>query len=460
MSPKLWEKDYSLDALIELFTVGDDPLLDTHLVAADCIGSIAHGAMLQKIGILSSEEFTGLKTELINIAVSGDSLTIEKTDEDVHTAVENRLTEAVGDAGKKIHTGRSRNDQIIVDLRLWAKGFLHSFGNSFFSLIEELLVFADRHKDIPMPGRTHMQPAMPSSAGLWAGSFAEELLDVCRLLSTAYEINDQCPLGSAASYGVPLPLDRKMTADLLGFAKVQNNVLYANNSRGKTESVILQALHQAMLTLSRMAQDMILFSMPEFGYFTLPDSLCSGSSIMPQKKNPCGLELIRAKAASVGGYADTVLNIIKALPSGYNRDFQETKRPFMKGCSAAHLCIDVCRLSVSSLTVNRDVCIQAFTPEVFATDRAIELVAEGKPFRDAYREIGLNIDKLSAKDPEKSIPEKTYQGTAGNLNSASAEQDLASRRSMAEDREARFYSAIEKLTGRNDLKVYSGISVH
>jgi len=454
MNAKLWQKNYSLDTLIEFFTVGEDHILDRDLVAADCAGSIAHGAMLEKIGILSEEEFKSLRDELVSIAALGHEFPISRGDEDVHTAVENRLTEVLGDAGKKIHTGRSRNDQVIVDLRLYSKGFIHAFRESLLSLVQALLSLAGKHKDVPMVGRTHMQIAMPSSVGLWAASFAEELLDDCRLINTAYELNDQLPLGSAASYGVPLPLDRDMVAELLGFSKVQNNVLYANNSRGKFESVLLQAVYQTALTLSKMAQDMILFSMPEFGYFTLPDPLCSGSSIMPQKKNPCGLELVRAKTASVGGCADTVLNIIKALPSGYNRDFQETKGPFMNGCNTGFACVEVCMLSAKSLTINREACIKAFTPEVFATDKAIELVSKGTPFRDAYKEVGLSLDKLESEDPEASIGKKTYPGTTGNLNLEAAEQDLNNARTAHEKQAAQFKSVIKELTGTDSLEIY------
>jgi argininosuccinate lyase len=244
-----------------------------------------------------------------------------------------------------------------------------------------------------------------------------------------------------------------MVAERLGFAKVQNNVLYANNSRGKIESIILQAAHQVTLSLSKLAQDLILWSMPEFGYFTLPDELCSGSSIMPQKKNPCGLELVRAKSAVVAGCLSTITDIIKALPSGYNRDFQATKGPFMQGCETAILCVEVCRVTIAKLKVSKDNCIKAFTPEVFATDRAIELVGGGMPFRDAYKEVGMDLDKLDALDPVASIAKKTHTGTTGNLNLGVVAAGLGRHRSKFNEQNIRFTDALKDLTGV-DVAIY------
>ena len=326
---KLWEKNYSLDALMEAFTVGDDPLLDARLVNADCVASMAHATMLASIGILSATDRDKLLKELgaILAANAKGEFVIQRSDEDVHPAIENRLVSAVGDAGKRIHTGRSRNDQVLAALRLWSRGFLFSFQHASLELCTRLLGFAEKHANDPMPGRTHMQTAMPSSVGLWAAAFAEELLDVAELTRTAFKLLDCCPLGSAASYGVPLPSNREMVANLLGFARVQNNVLYANNSRGKLESIALETVEQACLTLSKLAQDLILFSLPEFGYFTLPAELCTGSSIMPQKRNPDGLELVRAKSATISAAVAQIKSIIRGLPTGYNRDFQETKAP-------------------------------------------------------------------------------------------------------------------------------------
>lgn len=414
---KIWAKDYELDSLIEEFTVGNDYVLDLDLVEFDCIASKAHGKMLSTIGIITNDEYNSLEKELDNIIVdlkSGNFL-IERGDEDSHTAIEARLTEKLGDVGKKIHTGRSRNDQVITATRLYAMDQIKKSIASGVNLVTSLLDMAEENRDVPMVGRTHMQTAMPSSIGLWCGAFSEELIDALKLLESVGNIIDQNPLGSAASYGVPLPLDRELTRDILGFKKVQNNVLYVNNSRGKFESMILDALDQVTLTLSKMAQDLILFSLPEFDYFSLPKELCSGSSIMPQKKNPDGFELLRSKSAIVSSCAFQVKSIIRSLPSGYNRDFQDTKEPFLRGCKTALLSIQIMELSIKNLKVNKEKCLAGFTPEIFATDAALELVAKGVSFRDAYVEVGINVDKLGQRDPIESIKSRTHIGSTGNL---------------------------------------------
>ena len=330
---KLWKKTADLDAEMEKFTVGNDYILDMELVEADALGSIAHAKMLSTIGILTGEEFRRLQkalAEVIELRGRGE-FRIELAQEDVHTAIEEYLTAKLGDLGKKIHTGRSRNDQVLVDIRIYTRDKLLEVQRETLLLADTLAAFGQKHHHVPMPGRTHTQRAMPSSVGLWVGAFAESLADDLMLLQTAAELNNQCPLGSAASYGVPLPLDRQLVADLLGFAKVQNNVLYANNSRGKIEAIVLFALTEITHDLAKLAGDLILFSIPEFGYFTLPEKYFAGSSIMPQKRNPCQLELTRAKSAAVEAALFRVLNITRALPSGYNRDFQETKEPLMQG---------------------------------------------------------------------------------------------------------------------------------
>jgi argininosuccinate lyase len=289
---------------------------------------------------------------------------------------------------------------------------------------------------------------MPSSVGLWAGGWLESLLDDLRLLQTAYELNDQCPLGSAASYGVPLPIDREYTSELLGFARLQSNVLYANNSRGKIESVILGACAQIAVDLSRLAQDLINFSLPEFGYFRIPNELCTGSSIMPQKRNPCGLELIRAKASTILAYHGQILNILKGLPSGYNRDFQETKRPFLLGLKLTISCVRVMDITFQKLEVCEDRLLAAFTPEVFATDEALRLVAEGMPFRDAYRQVAQSLDQLSGADPRESIAKREHAGGPGNLRLDLADDVMKSLRGFVEERRGAFERARGALLGR------------
>lgn len=414
---KLWQKDSSLNKLVEKFTVGEDYLLDRRLINSDCVASIAHAAMLNSIGILKNEEFQGLRRELRHIIElnNTEDFTIEPAEEDCHTAIENHLTAVLGEAGKKIHTGRSRNDQVIAAIRLYSRSYLLDFQRDCLSLAKVLLDFAGKNSSVPMPGRTHMQLAMPSSVGLWAGAFAEEILDDLSLTTAAYDLNNMSPLGSAASYGVPLPIDREQVAEALGFKKVQNNVLYVNNSRGKIEAVILDAVEKVMLTLSKIAQDIILFSMPEFGYFTLPDNICRGSSIMPQKKNPDILELVRARAASVSLQCLQIKSIIRALPSGYNADFQETKPPFIRGTDSALSSVRIIALTISKLQVNEEKLTAGFLPEIYATDRAVELVGRGIPFREAYRQVAAELDKLEAGDPYEAIRQKTHSGATGNL---------------------------------------------
>jgi argininosuccinate lyase len=447
---KLWEKDYRLDLLLEAFTVGDDWQIDARLVAADCVASIAHATMLESIGLLDRKELDGLQRELVAIVddASNGTFSITPSDEDCHTAIENRLVASLGDAGKKIHTGRSRNDQVLAALRLWTRDYLFAFEESCLALANRLLDFAERHAEVPMAGRTHMQPAMPSSVGLWSAAHAEELIDDLALVDAAFRLSDACPLGSAASYGVPLPLDREKVSDLLGFARVQNNVLYANNSRGRVEGVALSAVEQVCLTLARMAEDLILYSMPEFGWFTLPRELCTGSSIMPQKRNPDGLELVRAKAALVGAELESIKAVTRGLPSGYNRDFQLTKAPYFRGCEAGLACVRIMDLTVSKLEVNADRLAAGLTADVFATDRALELVKQGVTFRDAYRQVAANLGTLPAMDPVEAIRRRTSTGTSGNLRLDVPRADAVKRSTALKTRRERIASRIKALVGR------------
>jgi argininosuccinate lyase len=446
---KLWDKGIDLDSLIEEFTVGEDHLLDQRLVASDCLASLAHARMLHKIGVLTVAEFEALSGELVAVIRLNreGEFPIRRQDEDCHSAIENHLVQSLGEAGKKIHTGRSRNDQVIAALRLYTRDFLFRFQDAVLELAGSLLAFAAEHREQPMPGRTHLQIAMPSSVGLWAGAFAEELLDDLLLVETAGGLNDSCPLGSAASYGVPLPLDRELVADALGFARVQNNVLYVNNSRGKYEAVILDAVSQVMLTLSKLAQDLILFSLREFGYFRLPDELFSGSSIMPQKKNPCMLELLRAKTAAVCAAGARVKEIIRALPSGYNRDFQETKAPFLHGLDTGLLSVRMMRRVIDKLEIDQQRLRHAFRPEIYATDCALELVASGRPFRDAYRAVGTHLQALERRDPVETIRSRTYTGTTGNPGLELAAANLQQRRESLTARRAAVDDKLAALAG-------------
>ena len=397
---KLWDKNEPLERLIERFTVGDDCRLDAALVAADCAASLAHAIMLAGIGVLTPAELGELRAALLEALALAerDRFTIAPADEDGHTALEKFLTARTA-AGGKIHTGRSRNDQVMAALRLYGREALVELQRALLDLAAALLAFARRHQQVAMPGRTHSQVAMPSSLGLWAAAFAEELLDDLALIAPCYRLTNRSPLGSAAGYGVPLPLDREQVAALLGFDAPIHNVLAAGNSRGKLEAATLDALDQAALTMSRLAQDLILFSLPELGYVALPVELCTGSSIMPHKRNPDGLELVRARAATVSGHAAAVKGIVRNLPSGYHRDLQETKRPYLEALEIVLGQARVMQLTIERLQVNAAAVARALTPDLFATDAAFALVRQGAAFRDAYRQTATALQQAAGAAP-------------------------------------------------------------
>jgi len=417
MGTKLWQKNYTLDSMMEHFTVRNDYIYDEELVLSDVIGSMAQAKGLVKIGILTEEEGENLRKGLEEVAKlrKENSFPISLSDEDCHTAIEGYLTKIYGDAGKKIHTGRSRNDQVQTALRIYMREACLKLSSASSAFAHSLIELASKNVDTPMPGRTHMQIAMPSSVALWALSFAEEIIEESEMLLDLYRVLDQSPLGSAASYGVTLPLDREYTASLMGFSKVQNNVLYANNSRGKFEAFFLDHASYLGLTVSKLAQDLMLFTLPEFGYFSLPRELCTGSSIMPQKKNPDGLELARSRCALIMSCSDRVKEIIKGLPSGYNRDFQDTKEPLIEGFRTAEELLLIMKEMIDKLEVHKDNLIKACTPELYATDRVMERVLAGGNFRDSYKDVGLNLDKVVGEDPVSSLKKRTSTGTAGNL---------------------------------------------
>ena len=414
---KLWQKNYTLDGMMEHFTVRNDYIYDEELVFSDLVGSAAQAKGLAKIGILTAEEAASLLRGLKEISElrKNNEFPITLSDEDCHTAIEGYLTKTLGDVGKKIHTGRSRNDQVQTALRIYMREASLKLGSATLKAVKALIDLADKHRKTTMPGRTHMQIAMPSSVALWALSFAEELLEETDMLLSLYRVLDQSPLGSAASYGVTLPLDREYTASLMGFRKVQNNVLYANNSRGKFEAFFLDHAEYIALTLSKLAQDLILFTLPEFGYFSLPAELCTGSSIMPQKKNPDGLELARSRTSLISSCSMRVKSIIKALPSGYNRDFQDTKEPLIEGYRSTEELVLIMAEMVEKLTVHEEALERACVPELYATDRVMEKVLKGGNFRDSYKDVGLNLDAVKGEDPVSSLEKRTSAGTTGNL---------------------------------------------
>ncbi len=451
---KLWHKGYSLGPEAEAYCFGDTVELDNKLVKFDALGSIAHTKMLDKIGILEPAEFVQLKKsllEIIELAKNG-KFKVQFGDEDVHTKIENYLIEKLGEPGKKIHTGRSRNDQVLTDLRLYTKENLFSIAMADLDLAKAFLVFAKKYEFVPMPGYTHMQKAMPSSLGMWASSFAESLLDDIELLKAAFVHNDQSVLGSAAAYGVALPLDRELTAKLLGFAKVQNNSLYAQVSRGKSHLSVMNALVQIMLSLSRFAQDLLLFTTSEFSFLTIDERLCTGSSIMPQKKNLDIMEVLRARTHIVISQQQAVGSIIAGLPSGYNTDFGETKKPFMESLETTLESLKLCKLVVESIVPNIKVLEEACTPELYATHVTFELVKKGLPFREAYQKVSLSAANQSTYDKTKALKVSKHTGGTGNLGLSKIEVSLAKDEKWWKSKQDIYVKAINNLTGEKNYE--------
>jgi argininosuccinate lyase len=435
------------------FTVGKDPALDAALAEADCLGSAAHATMLARMPlrpkVFSEPELARVMRELLAVIrdVRRGRFKITERDQDVHLAVERRLTRRLGVLGERIHTGRSRNDQVAVNLRLYAKEQLCGVIAETAALADRLLRFARRHARLPMVGRTHLQPAMPSSVGLWASAYAEGLLDDLILLRAAFDYNDRCPLGSAAGYGVPLPIDRQLTARLLGFAAPLHNVLHAANARGQCEAAILAALAQVMRTLSRLAEDLLLYTTPEFGYFHLPPDCGTGSSIMPQKRNPDVLELVRARAVAVQGQAAIVAGIVCKLPGGYSRDLQETKEPFIEGLRTTRACLRIMALLADGLRADRQALLAGFTAAVFATDRALELVGRGLPFREAYDQVKAHLTDLRAADPYAAVAKKTHLGGPAGLDFKLLAGRAREAAAFARRARAAYYRAVSRMLG-------------
>jgi len=391
---KLWEKKYQLNKKIEAYTVGNDYIIDQKLVKYDCQGSIAHVKMLKKIGILTSEECDKLVMglyEIIKLDNNG-AFIIKQEQEDCHTAIENYLVKKLGNIGKKVHTARSRNDQVLTALRLYYKDEINHTIKLMDKLIGLLTSFKKKNGNVKIPGYTHMQKAMPSSIGLWTDAFVESMDDNKILLKSILKFTNQSPLGTGAGYGLPIKVDKGFTSKILGFEKVQNNPIYAQNSRGKFESSIIHGLSMIMFDLNKIASDLILFSMAEFGFFTLPDEICIGSSIMPQKKNPDVLELLRAKYHTIISYEFEIKNIISNLISGYNRDLQLTKNPTINGLKITKESLSIMCLVFEKLKVNPEKCKKAMTQDLYATEKTYELVEKGMPFRDAYKKISKEYE--------------------------------------------------------------------
>ncbi|GAC1452033.1 MAG: argininosuccinate lyase [Ktedonobacterales bacterium] len=451
---KLWAKGYTLDPRVERYEASRNAALDHELARHDIWGSLAHARMLARIGVLSSQEQHAIEEALKGLlsVVAEDDFIVPPGAEDVHTAIEQALVQRVGEPGKKIHTGRSRNDQVLVDLRLAAKEGLHRLGALLVAACDALLGLAERHEWVPMPGYTHMQRAMLSSVGLWASAHAEALLDDAGMLAAAYVLNDQSPLGSAAAYGVPLPLDREYTAEQLGFAQAQHNVLAAQNSRGKAEAAVVQALALVMLDLSKFAQDVLLFTTTEFGFFSVPQELCTGSSIMPQKRNLGALELVRARAQTMLALQQQILGILTGLPSGYNMDYQETKAPFLEALHLGAESLEICALFAGSIHVDENRLRAACTAELFAADSAYALAQEGMPFRDAYKVVAANPSMQEIGDLEARLRARSHLGAPGNLELSVTRAHLEGERAAWQARQVRFDAAIAALTDTTKQK--------
>lgn len=425
---KLWEKKTKskMSDSLERFETADDLVYDSLLTEADIYGSAAHVKMLGSIQILTNAEvkvlLNGLRTILQQYHTHAFHLS--QGDEDIHTKIENELVKQTGEAGKKIHTGRSRNDQVLVDMRIFSKEQIFLVKAQLLGLIQLFIQYAKKWEDIPMPGYTHMQKAMPSSVGLWLGAYAESLADSLRLLDIAFDLTDQSPLGSGAAYGVTLHLDRQMTADLLGFGKVQNNSLNCQNSRGKIESAVLFALMNIAADISRFASDVLLFTTSEFNFFSVDKSICTGSSIMPQKQNVDIAELLRSKVHVMYGYFTQVHTIGLNLPSGYNRDLQDTKKPYMEGLKLSSDILEVAHILLRNIAPNPKVLKAQMTKELYATSLAYEYVKKGLSFRSAYQKVGENLDKIPDFDVQNELKKSTHIGSTGNLNLDGLEIDI------------------------------------
>ncbi|MCQ2117397.1 MAG: argininosuccinate lyase [Bacteroidales bacterium] len=412
---KLWDKGFDTDKRIEKFTVGNDALLDVKLARYDITGTMAHIKMLTKVGLLEQSELDLLLPELevlLKKAENGEFI-IEEGIEDVHSQVEKYLTEKLGDLGKKIHTGRSRNDQILVDMRLFCRDHIRITAAKIVSLFKTLQEASEKYKEVLMPGYTHLQVAMPSSFGLWLGAYAESLADDMVLLGGALKYINRNPLGSAAGYGSSAPLDRKLTTKLLDFEDLEYNSICAQLGRGKSEKVVAQALAAVAETLGRFAADCCLFNSQNFGFIKLPNELTTGSSIMPHKKNPDVFELIRAHCNKIIAVPETISHIISNLPCGYFRDLQLIKEVFVPVFDEMDDCLDIAKFAVGNLSVNGQLMENPLYKTAFSVEEVNRRVAAGVPFRDAYKQVGIEI--MEGRFEFNGRLNHTHEGSVGNL---------------------------------------------
>ena len=415
MAQKLWEKNVQVDHEVDIFTVGKDREMDIYLAKYDVLGSMAHITMLESIGVLTKEELNVLLAELRNIYAVADrgEVIIEEGIEDVHSQVELMLTRRLGDMGKKIHSGRSRNDQVLLDLKLFTRSQIQELVELVSGLFDVLISQSNRYKDVLLPGYTHLQVAMPSSFGLWFGAYAESLVDDLQLMQAAYRICNRNPLGSAAGYGSSFPLNRQMTTDLLGFDSLDYNVVYAQMGRGKMERTVAFAMAGIAATLSKLAFDACMFNSQNFGFIKLPDQFTTGSSIMPHKKNPDVFELTRAKCNKLQGLPQQIILISNNLPSGYFRDLQIIKEVFLPAFDELKDCLRMVTHMMREVKVNEHILDDDKYSLLFSVEEVNRRVLAGMPFRDAYKQVGLDIEA------DKFIPSKsvnhTHEGSIGNL---------------------------------------------
>lgn len=417
----LWKKGWvDTDAEILAFTIGEDQLLDNRIIPFDIIGSLAHARGLQKIGILTKDEMTQLTHALQKAYVNWEDGRFElgPEDEDAHSAIEALLTKQLGETGKKVHAGRSRNDQVLTALRMYMKVSLLDLMGKLSTLARLACDEGANYSRVPMPGYTHMQRAMPSTLAFWYASFAEGWTDSLESGKALFQRLDSSPLGAAAGFGAPIPLDREYTAGLMGFERVQVNAQAVQNSRGRLEAALLGWFLEVGRDVEKMAWDLLLFSSAEFGFVTIPEALCTGSSIMPQKKNADVLELLRATPSVLHACRDEVEQIIAKLPSSYHRDYQLTKPPLMRAVDRTGVMLTILAKALGELKWNKKQMANALTQEIFATHRALELVQQGAPFREAYRTAAMELREEKTEDwsddPAQSIAALTHLGSPGN----------------------------------------------
>ncbi|QBQ42513.1 argininosuccinate lyase [Sphingobacterium psychroaquaticum] len=412
---KIWQKNIDVDSFVESFTVGNDRAMDLHLAAADVLGSLAHTRMLNSIDLMTDEDLAVVQKELKAIykEVLAGNFVIEDTVEDVHSQVEMLLTQRVGEAGKKIHAGRSRNDQVLVDLKLYFRSEIEHLVGQVEKLFEQLLKLSEQHKNVLLPGYTHLQIAMPSSFGLWFGAYAESLVDDLELLKAAWKVCNKNPLGSAAGYGSSFPLNRTMTTELLGFDDLNYNVVYAQMGRGKTERILAQGMSAVAATLAKFAMDACLFINQNFGFISFPAHLTTGSSIMPHKKNPDVFELVRARCNKIQALPNEIALMTTNLPSGYHRDLQLLKENLFPAFQSLSDCLEISTFMLEHITIKDNILDDAKYDYLFSVEVVNNEVLKGVPFREAYRQIGLDIDNGTFR-PAKEV-NHTHEGSIGNL---------------------------------------------